>query len=370
MSFIATWLNEQLQAKTADLLVEDTLSDLKRRQGLLDGYVPIKTYEGRKFLAYVTREINAVASIVAFGAEIPVGRQGNFQKITAELMKSGLTYRFDEEDLWDMKEAMELASAKGIAVQNTVMPDGTKIPGSNPSLANYIYGSIERIVKSQVDLQNALAWQVISTGAMNWTDPRTSSKIEFDYKQAGADYDHFPSALTGANAWDQYSTANGIQNLYDSTSTFVDTNGYKPKEIAMSWKLHNDLMQQTSTKNAASSLTVTQVGQVSPEMLNALLRARGLPPIVLFDEQYEIENSAKSVSKARFLSPDTYVFLTEGMGQRAIGTSLEAEGSGQSGVYVVAREIQKIPPVDAIQTTMTSLPVFANPKLLYARKAK
>jgi len=366
MAFLANWLNENLQAKQADLIVEDTLSDLRRRSGLLEEYVPMKTYDGRKFLAYVVKEINTVASLIAYGAEPPVASSGNFRKITAEMLKSGLTYRFDEETQWDMQDALDLAYAKGINVQDTLLPDGTVIRGSNNDLASYLFGTIEQMVRAQVDLLDALTWQCLQTGTISWVDSRTNTVVQLDYRDPTATYNNFPSALTGGSRWNQYSTANGIQDLYNAVDTHIDINGYAPELIAMSRKLRNHLMLQTETKNAASSLTVTQVGSVSPDMLKAVLEARGIPPIITFDEMYEVEDANKNVVNARFLNDNRFVFLCKKMGQRAMGTTIES--NGKTGVYAVAREISKFPAVDAIQGVATMLPVFAQPKLFFSQQ--
>jgi len=366
MAFIADWLNEGLQAKQADLIVDDTLSNLRQRSGLLDQYLPLKTYDGRKFLAYVVKEINTIASIVAYGAELPTASQGGFRKITAEMLKMGLTIPYDEETLWDMKEAAELATAKGVLVQDIRTPDGTIVQGSNNELAKYLFGSLERLVKSMVDLLDALTWQVLYTGAVNYTDSRTNVTFSVDYKEPGATYNMFPASLAGdaVKDWVTGSAPNGIQDLYSAVDNYVDVNGFLPDAIAMSRKAVNALMQQATTKNAASSLTVTQVGTVSPNLLAAVLDARGIPNIITFDEQYELENTAKVVSAARFLPTNRYVFLSKNMGERALGQVLEAGNSGTRGIYTVAREIQKIPPVDALQTVATGLPLITRPKYL------
>jgi len=368
MAYISEWLNDHLQAKQADLVVDDTLAWLRRRSGLLDDYLPLKTYSGRKFLAYVVKEINTVASVISYGAEVPVANQGGFRKITAEMLKMGLTYRFDEETQWDMKEAIELAGAKGIQVQDIRTPDGTIIQGSNNDLAAYLFGSIERVTKGLVDLLDALTWQALQQGVIDYTDPRNSTTTYLDFKEPNATYNHFPGTLTGNDRWSEHATANGLQNLYDAVDTFIDTNGFPPDAVALGRKLRNHLMQQTSTKNSASSLTVTQVGTVSPDMLKAVLDARGIPPMVTFDEMYETENSAKEVSKARFLNDDRFVFLTRQLGERAMGEVLEAGNGGQKGAYVVAREVSKFPPVDAVQGVATALPLIVKPKLLYSQK--
>ena len=66
MAYIAQWLNQAHQNKMADQVIEDTLSDLKRRDTtILDPYVPLKTYTSRKFLAYVMEQINTVASVLS-----------------------------------------------------------------------------------------------------------------------------------------------------------------------------------------------------------------------------------------------------------------------------------------------------------------
>ncbi len=276
MAYISQWLSEQLQAKQADLIVEDTLWDVKRRSGLLEPFCPFKTFDGRKFLSYVVKEVNTVASVIAYGAEPPVASQGTFQKITAEMVKTGLTYRFDEETQWDMKEAMEYASAKGITVQDTLLSDGTVVKGANNTLANYIFGTIERMVRAQIDLLDALTWQVLQSGRLQWSDTRTGTNLDIVYTPTDTAYinKHFKTVTP---VWSNYTNANGIQDLYNAIDDFIDENGYPPSAIVMSRKLRNHLMQQTSTKNAASSLVVTQVGTVSPEMLNAVLEARGIP---------------------------------------------------------------------------------------------
>ena len=104
MAYIAKWLNEAHQNKQADLVIEDTLTNLKKRSKLLDQYVPFKTYSTRKFLGYVMETINTVASVISYGAEPPATQHGTFRRITAEMMKSGLSYVYDENKMWDMKE--------------------------------------------------------------------------------------------------------------------------------------------------------------------------------------------------------------------------------------------------------------------------
>lgn len=377
MAYIASWLNDQLQAKEADLVIEDTLAQLKQRSGLLDKFIPLKTYSSRNFLMYVVQKVRTVASVIAYGAEPPATRIGRFSKIDAKMFKSGISVYYDEDQQWEMKEAMEHAMAKGIEVQDQLLPDGDILKGSNNDLAEMILGSggtIADVTRMIVDLMDALTWQALQFGEINYTDARTNaSPLVLNYKDPNATYNHFPSALTGSDAWTNYSTANGIRNLEEDIETYIDTNGYAPKMIGLSRKLRRHLLNQESTKqsvasisNASAMTTVNAVGTVSPEMLNNLLMLRDLPPIVIFDEQYEREDENKNVIQTRFLNTNRYVFLQDKMGERAMGPTLE--GDGKEGAYVVTREVKQFPPVDATQGVATLLPVFGNPKQLFSRQ--
>lgn len=367
MAFISEWLNTQMQAKAADMIIDDTVSNLQRREGLLDMVIPLKTYDSRHFLAYVMEELNTIASVIGYGAEPPLTQQGTFRKITAELLKFGLSRVYDEEYQWQMKEAMEEAALKGVYVQSYRDPrTGKVVPGINNSLAQYIFGTIEGLAKSQIELLDKMTWQVLQTGKISHFDSRTKVPVDISYINPYATYNHFPSPLMGGDKWDQKATANGLQNIYDAVDTYVDTNGFAPKMIVMSRKALNHLMQQQSTKEAATQIKGSAVGTVGPDLLGAALEARQLPSIVTFDEMYKYEAEDKSTSNVRFLNDNHMVFMAEEMGQRAMGPTLE--GKGVQGVYVVTREITKFPPVDASQSVCTSVPIFANPKLLYAQQ--
>ena len=156
-----------------------------------------------------------------------------------------------------------------------------------------------------------------------------------------------------------------MQNLYDFIDNYVDLNGFAPDYLFMSRKLLNELMVQASTKNAASSLTVTQVGTVSPAMLGAILEARGIPPIKTFDEKFKNELADKTLQNVRFLADDRFVAVKETMGERAMGPTLESGDANKGGVYISTYEApHKSPPVDITVSVATILPVFADDKIM------
>jgi hypothetical protein len=370
MAWIANWLADQQQHGMAQLVVDETLWNLKKRSKILDKYIPFETYESRDFLGYIVDRIETVASVIAYGSEPPATQHGRFRELTGQLMKTGLSFIYDENKQWQMKEAMEKAQRNNIRVQTVRDPyTGQLIKGANEDLAMYLFGTIEQIARAQVELLDVMTWEVLQTGKVSRTDPRTGLTTSLDYRD-GVDnsYDHFPSPLVGDDRWDQYATADGLGVLFRACNDYVTVNGFYPEAVVMGRTLINDLLQQTSTKEAVVMKTTTQVGSVSVDMLAEILKARNLPPIVPFDEMYKNELADKTTVNTRFLNDNRFVFLNNDMGKRAMGPTLENDG--ETGVYVVTREIEPVPPVDATQGVATVLPVIVEPKLLYSQQVK
>jgi len=339
MSYISTWLNEELQSRQADMVVDETLWELQQRSKWLDQYVETKTYDNRNFLAYITKQINTMASVVAPNGAIPSTRKGQFRKITAESFKVGLRHEYDEEDQWNLRDAIELAEARGIYVQNMMGADGKVIEGSNNSLAALLFGNLSGLVRSVGELLEYMTWQVIQFGAVNYVDPRTQMSVDLDWKDSSliTAGDHFPTAVvdipwTAANR----ATANGIQDIYNDINLYYDSTGMAPDAIVMSRKVWQELLQQKSTKEAASSLFLdggaALQGVVAPERLQAVLEARGIPKISTFDERTEMDvTPGTSGGNIRFLNTDRYCFIKKGKILKAMGGVIE--NNAAAGIY-------------------------------------
>lgn len=384
MALIASYLNDRLVSKQTDAIVDETLVQLRTRSNVLGDAAPVKEYSSRNFLGLLANDVNPVASLVAYGQEIPTVGFGEFKKVTAEMAKIGVSRLYDENLQWQMYEAMQLANLKGVTVQDQRDANGNVVNGANNDLAMFLFGSVKKLVMSVMDRADSMTWQVLQTGGVDLgRDPRTQMNLRLDYKNPLATYNHFPGALIAKgnadgtlNRWSDYEHANGIQVLYNAIDNYIDTNGFPPDYIVMSRKLHNHLMQQKSTKDAATSVRGSSVGTVSVDMLNSILEARGIPNIKIVDDRYNLEDENKNIINARFLNDNTFVFIKKESGIRAIGVTMESSstivGDGsmpmpKTGVYVLTHEKQKQPPLDETLTVMTFLPVFLNPKLLYAQ---
>lgn len=321
------------------MVVDETLWELQQRSKWLDQYVETKTYDNRNFLAYITKQINTMASVVAPNGAIPSTRKGQFRKITAESFKVGLRHEYDEEDQWNLRDAIELAEARGIYVQNMMGADGKVIEGSNNSLAALLFGNLSGLVRSVGELLEYMTWQVIQFGAVNYVDPRNQMSVELDWKDSSliTAGDHFPTAVvdipwTAANR----ATANGIQDIYNDINLYYDSTGMAPDAIVMSRKVWQELLQQKSTKEAASSLFLdggaALQGVVAPERLQAVLEARGIPKISTFDERTEMDvTPGTSGGNIRFLNTDRYCFIKKGKILKAMGGVIE--NNAAAGIY-------------------------------------
>ena len=255
MGAVTNFLTDKLQARVAETLVDDTMARLRQRSGLLDEFMPIKTYEDDEFLAYVSERLTPVASFISPGAEPPVAAHGGFRRMIGELAKLGLSYQFDEVTQKQMRKAMEEAAYKNASVMSMTMTDGTTMKGTNDMLVKYLYGHVEGLVQSHADRLTAMAWEVIQTGQLNVEDARTRAKWTVDFRRPGASYNHFPAALVATgntadrkmNIWSDYENADGIGLLEDAMTTYVNTNGYKPDAIVMSNTLMRHLQRQKTT---------------------------------------------------------------------------------------------------------------------------
>jgi hypothetical protein len=351
--YIEGWLKEQRQSRTADYVVDNTLNKLKERSRVLDKFVPMKNKDGRDWLAYITEQIDPIASLVATGQEYPATKKGKFSQVATRLFKAALRHEWTEDIQWRLKEVQEFARAKGVTVQNISVGEGKIQTGQDNSLAELIFGTLSALVRGHVNLLDYLAWQVLQTGKMSYTDSRTGLDIDLDWTKAlKSTYNHFPAALAGARQWTEYATADGLQDLIDMHYIYKYDNGFGADEIAMSEQLLHSLLRQDSTKAAVvASMTVgnTMTGTVSIEQLNEVMRRRMLPPISLVDDHFELDgdNTGNQVP-TRFLDPTRVVFLKKGCVERVMGGTLE--NSGKAGIYQRTYQKSVEPPLDISAT--------------------
>jgi len=384
MSHVATFFNERFISKQVMAMVDETEQNLIKRSKLIDPYFPTQMFDSRDFVGLLTKRVAPAASIVAYGAEIPLVNFGGIERMAATLFKLGTSRLYDEETQWKMIEAQNMAIAKGIRVQRVYNPDGTVTPGADADLARALFGVVEDLLKGITDRMDHMKWQVASTGAIDMKDPKTGALVQLDFKKEGVNYNHFPAPLTQTgntvtptlNKWTDHENARGLENLSDAVETYYDTNGYAPDKIVMSRKCWRDFLHQKSTRDAARQLTTTELGLVSADMGKKLLEARDIPEVVTFEEKYQEQLPDGSIVDVNFLNNNRIVFLKNNMGISAIGPTIESVkevvGGGdtkiepKSGIYVSTYEENKHPVHDVSMATATFVPIVMNPKQLFS----
>lgn len=359
--YVENFLKGQRESRMADVVVDNTLYQLKERSSVLNKYAPMSTKEGRDWLAYITYQIDPIASLIATGQEYPGTRKGKFSQVATRMFKAGLQHHWTEDMQWRLKEVQEFAKAKGITVQNISVGNGKIQVGQDNSLAETIFGTLASLVRGHVNLLDYLAWQVLQTGKMTYNDTRTGLNVDLDWTKAlDCQHNHFPAPLSGSRQWTELDTADGLQDLVDMHYIYKFDNGFSADEIAMSEKLVHLLLRQKAVKEAVvASMTIgyTITGTPSLEQLNEVMERRMLPKIVMVDDYFELDGDNTGVSQpTRYLDETTVVFLKKGCTERVLGGTLE--NKGKAGIY--QRTFQKSiePPLD-ISTTASMMIVTA-----------
>lgn len=387
MSYIADYLNDHLVSRTVNMIVDETLIQLKQRSKVLGEAMPVKEFNSRDFSALLVEAVYPIASLIGFGQEIPTVTQGSFNRVTAEMYKMGLSMLYDEHLQWKMYETMQTAGLKNIPVQDIIDDKGNVTQGENNQLALLLFQGIQRMAQGVMEKLNLMSWQVLATGQINLTDNRTNIKAEINYRDPRFASQLFPAALVATgnttnklvNRWSDYENANGIQNLYDLVDTYIDINGFAPDYFVMSRRLHNHLMQQQSTRDAAAmkmfNLPKSQ-GIVSNDMLKTLLDARSIPEIVTVEDRYTYEDEFKNTTQARFVNENVVIAIKKDVGLRALGPTIESVTNlvgedkmlnPKAGIYVLTQEKKKSPPTDETLVVATGLPIVPSGRHLMAQ---
>lgn len=386
MAIIANWLNEHVQKKTVDQIVEDTHADTINEDSVLNEYFPIKMYNDRNFLGVVVEKIRPIASVIGYNGKAPTTSAGDFRQVVQQFAKLGLQYTFNEEMQFRMEEVQRYAGLQGITVQNAVNPDGSmNRAGAGGELADFIFGkAADLTIGLQIVLDN-MAWQIAQYGKIEYTDPRTNIKLSVNYTDASTNYDFFPAPgdppvidgsafdSTTRYSWDAYDNADGILDIELDCEAYRKVNGTYPKAIVMSKTAHRHLIRQKTTIDyAATFSTGVTAAKMSNVVLSRVLEDRGLPPIILHDRLYDLEDSNGAFTKARFLNEDRYCFLGANMGNRAWGPTVESKKGlydrPKPGIYTRTFEDPMNSAVDIMEAKATALALCLNPKLLLSRQ--
>ena len=368
MAGIENFLKEGRAAKAADLIVNNTLRQLKERSKVLNTYVPLIEKTGRDWLAYITTTVDPIASLVATGQDYPEAKKGDFSKIQARNYKAAIAYHWDEDTQWRMQEVSELAKIRNISIQNIQVSEGKVQLGQDNELAKNIFGTLASLVRGHINLIDYLAWQTLQTGKMQYTDQRTGLKANLDWLKAiplrrnNFVYPVYQTDFAGTETsdslkrdWTQFATADPLQDLVDLCANYKYVNGFPADEIAISERLMLNLVRCKSVKEAVVSANVLGnviTGTPSIDQLNEVMTRRFLPKFIIEDGQVELSDANGASVPTRLLDEGTVVLLSrQGQFNRILGGTIEAKG--RAGIF--QRTWEKTPILDISETASMQL---------------
>jgi hypothetical protein len=365
MAYIENFLKEGRAAKAADLVINNTLRQLKERSKVLSTYVPLVEKTGRDWLAYVGVTTDPIASLVSTGQDYPEAKKGEFSRVQARNLKAAIALHWDEDTQWRMQEVSELAKIRQISIQNIQVSEGKVQLGQDNELAKTIFGSLASLVRGHINLIDYLAWQVLQTGKMVYSDQRTGLNANLNWLDAlprRANHFPFPIYQTDfagtetsdslARDWTKHATADPLQDLVDMHWQYKYTNGFPADEVAISERLFMNILRCKSVKEAvvASNALGNQiVGTPSVDQVNEVMSRRFLPKFTIVDDQVELVDNQGTSVPTRLHDETRVTFLSkQGQFQRVLGGTLE--NGGRAGIYQRTYQKSIEPPLDITAT--------------------
>lgn len=328
-------------------------SKLLDQYALLDEYVPARMTDDFDALAYLVKQNLVIASIISTGGEIPQTRFGRFVEFkSSDPFKLAISCIYNEQDQIDMLKFMNMSARF-----------------QSKAFVDLIFNSVDSLQPRIWKLANVLTWQAISTGLVQYKDPRSGALAKLQYKVLP---ELVLPPLTGNDDWATLATANGIKNLQDHSQAFYEINGFYPDETVMSKADGRNLLKQQSTLEQSRSLgLIAQPGSAGQTSVDATILAKlgeklEFPPIRLYDAQYEIEVQPGVYLRGRYLNRGRYTFMTKGMGERIWMPTIE--NGGKQGIYVQTEEVKSSPPEDRSFAVGRMIPFFPKPEYFAGRQ--
>lgn len=353
--------------------VDQTEYELRENIGPLDALMPVQTYASRELLILKMKGDISVASIISPDQQLP-NDQGEFslnEDVLGNLL-IGKQHVFTDKE-YEMLEQMRTYLISG----------GPRGQAVVDAVEKYLYGMAADMPVAIDTKHLILMFQVLTTGACDYTDPLTELKVTLTYNDIVSAL--FPSTLTGNNRWSQPTTANGLANLEDLSEEWRSIHGVKPAWMLAHYTDLRNLANQTTTKNAlgakvgtdntlASSLYIgtdynRQTLELEPGPMLELIRERtGVERVLIVDKKYTETLKDGTKRKSSFL-PTNYVVFGDSEGGSYERARVPFKENGwQSGIYVRTKELDDAPLRERIAGMTAGVPFVKDGRYLCAQQ--
>lgn len=321
------------------------LADLEVNQFTLSQFLPSEQVDDIDY-----RVTNAglsfidAASYRAYDAESAIARRPGFARISGELPPVSRKVRLGEYDRLRLRAASNQAP-----------------------IVDAIYDDTDAMVRSVAARIELARGSALATGTVVLSEDGVTATVNFG--RAGAH-----TGVAPGTAWTTTASSTPIADLIAWFTTYKTNNGgIVPGAILTSQKVLS-LMLRSAEVRAFAAANGTTPSIVSPLVLNTILAAYSLPPIVVNDAQVNVIADNGSVTATRII-PENNLLLLPAPGRSVLGgtfwgttsESLEADYglSGDEPGIVAGSYSTKDPVALWTKAAGIAMPVLANPNLSF-----
>jgi len=283
------------------------------------------------------------AKIRAWDTESPIGSRQGLSRIWGELPPISKKIRLGEEERL-RKRALER--------------------GENSALVDAIYDDAAQMARAVIARVELLRGEALFNAQLVINENGVKQTVDFGRKA-----EH---SVTAATLWSNAATATPVANMRAWTEAYIDTNGSAPAFALTSNKVLSDLLLNNEIRQLAYNVGGGTVPSfTTPETVNSVFRAFGLPEIRTYDAKARVDGVQTRITPERqiVLMPSA----DEPLGATLFGETaesmelVEARAIDQDQAPGLVATVHKLDDPVSTWTKVAgiALPVLVNPDLTF-----
>lgn len=236
------------------------------------------------------------------------------------------------------------------------------------AIVNAIYDDTDRMVRAVAARIELARGQALATGKVSLNEDGVIAEVDFGRRAAH-------TGVAPGTLWSVAASATPIADMIAWRSTYRANNGgTNPGASLTSEKVLSQILRSAEVRNFAA-VNGNSPSIVSPLVLNSILAAYSLPPIVVNDAQINVRNASTGVVTATRVIPETNFLMLPAAGDSQLGgtfwgttaESLEEDFdlAGDEPGIVAGSYSTKDPVAVWTKAAAIALPVLANPDLTF-----
>lgn len=318
--------------------VRAALADMEINRFILSEYLPSRPIDDLQYrFARGGIGFTDVAQYRAFDAEASIAKRPGIQRVTGDLPPVSRKIRLGEYE----------------RLRQRHLPD---------QIVEAVYNDADLMVSAVAGRLELARGSALSLAQVTISEDGVIATVDFG--RLGAHTNQAPGVL-----WSTTASSTPISDMLAWQATYQSNNGgQKPGSILTSTQALNYVLRSQEVRGLAAQQGVTP-NIVSQFVLNTILAAYGLPPVVVYDAQLSVAGTVQRVI------PANNVLLLPPAGEEDLGSTFwgttaeslqpEYELEGDEPGIVAGVYDTKDPVALWTKATGIALPVLANPNLTF-----